>query len=89
MTNEIQIPDNLSEIAMIIRKDWTNIYFAAKPYLDAMKSINSIHDRYLEDSAADIIAYFLGNAQFWRGSTARAVKAKLNALLRSVKLAAK
>lgn len=83
METTIQIPDKISEIATIISEDWKNIYFGAKPYLDAMESIQNINDDYFEDSAADIVAYFLSNAQTWRGETARAVKAKLNSLLKS------
>lgn len=78
----MQIPDNLSAIARIVRKDWKNIYFGAVPYLDAMECFNSIQEKYLEDSASSIVNYFLANAQTWRGETARAVKEKLKQLLR-------
>lgn len=77
----MQIPDNLSSIARIIRKDWKKIYYGAVPYLDAMECINSIHDNFLEDSARSIVCYFLANAQAWKGETARAVKEKLKGLL--------
>ena len=77
----MQIPDNLSSIVHIIRKDWKKIYPGAVPYLDAMECINSIHDNYIGDSARSIINYFLANAQMWRGETARAVKEKLKQLL--------
>lgn len=30
------------EIAREIRKDWTNVYFGAVPYLQAMGSLDSI-----------------------------------------------
>ncbi|MFT3948196.1 MAG: hypothetical protein QM763_14595 [Agriterribacter sp.] len=77
----MQISDNLSAIARIVRKDWKKIYFGAVPYLDAMECFKSIHDYYLEDSAHSIVCYFLANAKTWRGETARAVKEKLNQLL--------
>lgn len=77
----MQIPDNLSSIAQIVRKDWEKIYFGAVPYLNAMECFNSINDTYLEDSASSIVNYFLANAQTWRGETARAVKEKLKRLL--------
>lgn len=77
----MQIPDNLSSIARIIRKDWKKIYYGAVPYLNAMECFSSIHDNYLEDSASSIVNYFLANAQTWRGETARAVKEKLKQLL--------
>lgn len=85
MTDQIQIPETVSEIAKIIRKDWTNVHFAAIPYLDAMDSVQSIDDNYYEDSAASVVAYFLANAQAWRGETAKAVKAKLNDLVKSTR----
>lgn len=78
----MHIPDNLSAIASIVRRNWTNVYFGAVPYLDAMASLTSIHDRYFEDSARSIVNYFLANAQTWRGETAKAVKAKLKELLK-------
>lgn len=70
----------LSEIAQEITKDWAKPYFGAVPYLDAMRSLNSINDDYYADSAKTIVIYFLSNATTWRGDTARQVKAELKAL---------
>lgn len=72
----------LSEIAREIRKDWKNVNFAAKPYLDAMSTLGSINERYGYDSARSIVLYFLSNAGSWRGETAKRVKAELNAMLK-------
>lgn len=72
----------LSEIANEIRKDWTNVYFGAVPYLDAMATLNSIEENYFLDSGRSIVAYFLSNATTWRGETARAVKKELNKMLK-------
>jgi len=80
-----EIPANLSEIAKIIERDWTKIYFGAVPYLQAMKMVQSIEDNYFCDSATSIVRYFLSNATTWRGETARATKAKLNEMLNSKK----
>lgn len=77
----VQIPDNIAQIALMVRKDWKNVYFGAVPYLDAMRTLESVNDNYYEDSASSIINYFLSNATTWRGETARAVKAKLKQLL--------
>ena len=69
------------EIAMEIRKDWgAKIYFGARPYLDAMESLNSINDNYGMDSGKMIVIYFLSNAGTWRGDVARRVKAELKAM---------
>ena len=66
------------EIAHEIRKDWgAKVNFAAKPYLNAMMSLESINDNYYFDSAKSIILYFLSNASTWRGETAKRIKAEL------------
>ena len=72
----------IHEIALEIRADWKNIYFGAKPYLDAMGSLESIDDSYGWDSADTIVRYFIANAGTWRGETARRVKAELRSLLK-------
>ena len=72
----------LYEIANEIRKDWRNVYFGAKPYLDAMRSLDKITDMYIFDTAKTIIAYFLGNAGTWRGEVAKRIKKELNDMLK-------
>lgn len=67
----------ICEIAREIRKDWKKVNFAAKPYLDAMMSLESIDDRYYFDSAKSVVLYFLSNAGTWRGETAKRIKAEL------------
>lgn len=67
-------------IAREIKRDWQKVNFAAKPYLDAMLSLDSINDQYGMDDAKGIIRYFLGNAQSWRGEVAKRVKTELRAL---------
>jgi hypothetical protein len=71
----------LHEIAREIRKDWgAKVYFGAKPYLDAMASLDSVDDNYGWDSGKTIVLYFLGNASTWRGETAKRIKAELKAM---------
>jgi len=70
----------LYEIVKEIRKDWTNVNFAAKPYLNAMSSLNSINDNYGVDSGKSIVLYFLSNASTWRGETAKRIKKELKSL---------
>ena len=77
----MNLPDNISEIAAIISKDWKNVNYAEKPYLEAMFSLQTISDTCLNDDARSIINYFLGNATSWRGDTAREVKKKLKTLV--------
>lgn len=72
----------LCEIAADIRKDWgAKVNFAAKPYLDAMASLNSIEDNYGWDSGKTIVLYFLGNASSWRGETAKTIKKELKSMV--------
>ena len=77
----VQIPDNIAQIAQIVKKEWKNVYFGAVPYLEAMQCLNNIGDSYFHDSATSILNYFLANATTWRGETARAVKTKLKMLI--------
>jgi hypothetical protein len=74
----------LHVIASEIRSDWSKtksgIYFGAKPYLDAMSTLNSIEDKYYEDTAKSIVLYFLSNASTYRGETAKRIKAELKAM---------
>ena len=79
MTTKTNRP--LYQIASEIRKDWgAKINFGAKPYLDAMATLNSIEDNYIMDSGKSIVLYFLSNASTWRGETAKRVKAELKAM---------
>ena len=73
---------NLSEIASEIKKDWSNMYFGAVPYVDAMSTLDSITDNYFMDSGRSIVAYFLANAGTWRGEVARNIKKELNKMLK-------
>jgi len=70
----------LFEIAAEIRKDWQKVYFGAVPYLDAMRQLTYITDDYYFDSGKTIVLYFLGNAQTWKGETAKRIKAELKAM---------
>lgn len=73
---------SLNTIAKEINKDWKNVNFAARPYLDAMYNLNKITDSYYFDSGRSIVLYFLNNASTWRGETARRIKTELNQMLK-------
>ena len=75
-------PRSLAAIANDIRRNWANVYFGAVPYLDAMRSLDSVRDTYGADDARGIVLYFLSNATTWRGEHARRIKAELKALLK-------
>lgn len=72
----------LSEIASEIKKDWKQVNYAARPYLWAMGSFNTIDDTFGYDSARSVVLYFLSNASSWRGDVAKRVKAELKAHLK-------
>jgi len=77
------LPRPLHVIARDIVRHWPNVNYAAKPYLGAMRYLNSTSDTYGEDSAYSVVAYFLSNATGWRGPEAKAIKAELNAMLKT------
>lgn len=84
----------LREIALEVWNDWPaarnagtwdsqlGMYVGehpAHPYLLAMLTLESMTDRFHEDGARSVVAYFLSNATGWRGETARRIKAELKA----------
>jgi len=80
-------PRSISAIARDIRRDWSKhgkgVNYAAKPYLEAMASLDKITDNCGSDSAEYVILYFLGNAKTYRSPKAKELKAELKALLKS------
>ena len=78
-------PRAIHSRASEIQKEWKNIYFGAVPYLNAMKSLSSVSDRYYEDSSESIVTYFLANAQTFRGEKARELKTELKNLFKTTK----
>jgi hypothetical protein len=70
----------IKEIAEEIFHDWKKVNFAAEPYLLAMLGLENINDKYGEDSAKEIILYFLSNASTWRGTVAKRIKQELKEL---------
>ena len=69
------------EIARDIRTNWPKVNYAAAPYLAAMRDLNAISDKYVWDTGASIVRYFLANASSWRGPEAKRIKAELKAML--------
>lgn len=76
---------SLNVIARDIRKNWPKVYSGAVPYLDAMSTLDNIHDYYYCDSAHEIVLRFLGNATTWRGEEAKRIKTELKAIVATVK----
>lgn len=73
---------SIKDIAQEIQLDWTNVYFGASPYLEAMHSLNKVTDNYGQDGADSIVLYFLSNASSWKGDNARRIKTELKNMLK-------
>ena len=72
----------LSRIADVIIDDWEDdISPEAWPYVEAMMNLNDMHDNYGQDSAENVVAYFLSNAKKWQGPVAQRVKKYLRGLV--------
>ena len=67
----------IKQIAADIERCWPKPYFGAVPYLQAMRSLETVNDQFGWDSADSIIRYALGNMQTFRGPEARKLKAEL------------
>lgn len=67
----------LRQIAYEIYRDWNPVSPYAKPYLEAMTSLDSVDDKYGMDDGRMIVAYFLSNANTWKGEKAREIKKEL------------
>ena len=72
----------IKEIAYAIDSDWVKVSPHAKPYLDAMKEIETINESYYAESAESVVLYFLANAQTYRTPNAKNYKAQLKELLK-------
>jgi hypothetical protein len=70
----------LHVIARDIYQAWPKVNYAAKPYLEAMRELSSINDRYGYDDARSIVLYFLSNAASFRGDSAKTLKLELKAI---------
>lgn len=71
------------EIADEIRRDWKDVNFAARPYLDAMRYLSDPKDMYGAEQGRWIVAYFLENSKQWKGDKAKEIKAELRAMVKS------
>ena len=75
----------IAQLAEAAWLDWgtDRIHYAARPYLSAMMSIDSLSDKYGADDGSSIVVYFLSNARGWRGEVAREIKKELNRRLKA------
>ena len=73
---------DLNVIANEISSDWKKVNYGAVPYLDAMKCVRSVNDKYGCEDGKTQVMYFLSNATTWRGEVARRIKKELNAMIK-------
>tara|TARA_R110000824_G_scaffold1097_10_gene6029 strand:+ start:926 stop:1177 length:252 start_codon:yes stop_codon:yes gene_type:complete len=67
---------SVGEIARDVRESWSNVNYAAQPYLEAMLQDDG-SGMYFYDTMKSVVLYFLSNATRWRGDDARRLKAEL------------
>lgn len=81
--NKMDKKRTFRQIAKDIKSTWLNVYFGAVPYLEAMLTLDTSDPNamYLYDTAGDIVRYFLANAQTFRGTDAKRLKAELKSML--------
>lgn len=76
---------SLSAIAREIQSDYAAkgkpVHYSAKPYVDAMRSLDTMDDRFYEDDASSVVIYAVSNLSTWRGETAVRVKRELRVML--------
>lgn len=68
-------------IATDIKLHWDKPDPYAAQYIEAMRHLTFVKDKYILDSGDDIIRRFLANATTWRGDIAKAIKSELKAKL--------
>lgn len=76
----------LYEYAQDIVSDYMDqgksVYFAAAPYVNAMRYMDQVTDSYGAESGRTIVLTALSNLGSWRGPVARQVKAELRAIVK-------
>ena len=65
------------EIGDEINRLWTKPYFGAVPYIQALRACSDWKSNYIADTVKSVALYFLSNAQTWRGSDAKRIKAEI------------
>ena len=74
---------SLRAIAEEIKADWHTIHPVAKPFVDALATLESIDDMFHRDRAIAVVARLRGACGTWRGATARRIKLELDEMLRA------
>lgn len=56
----------------------------AKPYFEAMATLDCPKQAYYADSGVSIVLYFLSNAAGWRGEVAKRIKQELKDMVKGL-----
>ena len=76
----------LYEIAAAIERDLRlqgkSVPPAAKPYVNAMRSLTTMQNTYITEDAETIVRYALSNLSAWRGENACRIKKELTERLK-------
>jgi hypothetical protein len=72
----------IAAVATEVKQLWKNVYFGAKPYLDAMTTLKDKNSTYGQDSATSIVLYFLSNATTFKGEDAKRIKLELKKIIK-------
>jgi hypothetical protein len=76
------MPRPIFVIADEITREWPMMSYYARPYHEAMLKLSTVNDYYGNESAKDIIMYFLFNSSYWRGTAAKRIKKELKDLIK-------
>ncbi len=76
-----QIAADIDALWTALRKN--GVHPTARPYLDAMKTLDQITDVYGVDSATSVVLYFLANASSFCGAEAKGLKFELKVILKN------
>jgi len=74
-------PRPIYKIAQEISTLWRTVEYSARPFLDAMRLMERIHDNVDDTPGRAIVAGFLDHANNWRGRDAQRIKAELRSKL--------
>jgi hypothetical protein len=80
-TSQRRICEIAADIILVWSEIGKGVNYAAKPYLEAMLSLDTIEDIYGLDTAESVILYGLSNMSTFRGPKAKELKAELKAHL--------
>lgn len=71
-------------VAREIKATWTNPYFGAVPYLEALEKCETTDKNatYVCERIKDLVPYLLGNMTTFRGADARRLKAELKEMIK-------